>query len=116
MEIWVAGNKEEAFSRIVAEDEAYQEGKKLVEKLKDVLPPEQFLLLCRQLSAAKWLPAKQLKPEGKTWQDICTEATSPVKENFWKNRKRQETDEAKGRVNVPPKLSLKFSEHKSIIR
>jgi GTP-binding protein LepA len=34
MEILIAGKKEEAFSKIVAEDEAYFEGKKVVEKLK----------------------------------------------------------------------------------
>ena len=39
MEILIAGKKEEAFSKIVAEDEAYAEGKRVVEKLKDVLPP-----------------------------------------------------------------------------
>ena len=34
--VWIAGKKEEALSRIVAEDEAYFEGKRVVEKLKDV--------------------------------------------------------------------------------
>ncbi|KKQ97058.1 MAG: Elongation factor 4 [Parcubacteria group bacterium GW2011_GWC2_39_11] len=42
LEILVAGEKKEAFSKIIPESEAFREGKFLVEKLKSVLPPEQF--------------------------------------------------------------------------
>jgi len=42
LDILIAKEKEEAFSRIVDRDEAYNEGKTIVSKLKEVLPPEQF--------------------------------------------------------------------------
>ena len=42
MDILLAGEVVEALSRIVPKDRAYEEGKKLVEKIKDIIPAEQF--------------------------------------------------------------------------
>ena len=61
MEILIAGQKEEAFSRIVAEDEAYVEGKKMVEKLKDVLPPEQFSVALQAAIGGKVIARETIK-------------------------------------------------------
>ena len=53
MEILVANKKEEAFSRIVSEDEAFRDGKNLVEKLKEVLVPEQFSIALQAVIGGK---------------------------------------------------------------
>jgi len=42
LDILILGRKEEAFSRIVPEEEAQKEGKRIVEKLKDILPPQLY--------------------------------------------------------------------------
>ena len=42
LEILVAGKKEEAFSKIVRQESAFDEGKKLVQKLKEVLPGQLY--------------------------------------------------------------------------
>ncbi len=42
MDIVLAGEGVEALSRIVPRDRAYEDGKKLVEKIKDTIPAEQF--------------------------------------------------------------------------
>ncbi len=42
LEILIAGQEEEAFSRIVPKDKAQAEGKRMVEKLKEVLPTQMF--------------------------------------------------------------------------
>ena len=42
LDIMILGRKEEAFSRIVPEEEAQKEGKRIVEKLKDILPPQLY--------------------------------------------------------------------------
>ena len=42
LDIMLAGEKVEAFSRIVPRDRAEREGRKLVDKIKEVLPPESF--------------------------------------------------------------------------
>jgi GTP-binding protein LepA len=61
MEILIAGKKEEAFSKIVAEDEAYAEGKRVVEKLKDVLPPQMFTVALQAASGGKITSRKKAK-------------------------------------------------------
>ncbi len=53
LEIFIAGKKEEALSRIVAEDDAYLEGKKLVEKLKEALPVQQFTVALQAVIGGK---------------------------------------------------------------
>jgi GTP-binding protein LepA len=42
LEILIAGEKEELFSKIVDKDKAFEEGKKLLLKLKNVFPQQQF--------------------------------------------------------------------------
>jgi len=42
LEILIAGQEEEAFARIVPKEKAQTEGKRIVEKLKEVLPPQMF--------------------------------------------------------------------------
>ncbi len=42
--VLLAGKPVEAFTRIVARASAHEEGKRIVEKLKEVLPPQQFAL------------------------------------------------------------------------
>ena len=42
LEILIAGEKKEAFSRIVPARNASEEGRKIVVKLKDILPPQLF--------------------------------------------------------------------------
>jgi len=42
LEIHIAGQKEEAFSQVVSRDKAYRDGKRITEKLKELLPPQLF--------------------------------------------------------------------------
>jgi len=42
LDVLILGNKEEALSRIVPETEAEEEGRKIVEKLKNALPPQLY--------------------------------------------------------------------------
>jgi len=65
LEVWIAGNPEEAFSKIVSEDEAYREGKFLVEKLKEVLPPEQFSVALQAVVQGKVLARETIKARRK---------------------------------------------------
>jgi GTP-binding protein LepA len=53
LEILIAGKKEEAFSKIVPEEEAASEGRKLAAKLKEVLPPQMFALAIQAVLGGK---------------------------------------------------------------
>ncbi|MEK7103892.1 MAG: translation elongation factor 4, partial [Patescibacteria group bacterium] len=44
VDVLVAGEKEEAFAKILTKEKAFSEIKKFLEKLKEVLPPQQFAL------------------------------------------------------------------------
>jgi GTP-binding protein LepA len=107
MEILVAGQKEEALSRIVAEDEAYFEGKKLVEKLKDVLPPEQFSVALQaaiggKVIARETISARRKDVTGYLYGGDVTRKNKLLE----KQRKGKKLMKAKGRVNIPSKAFL----------
>jgi len=107
MEIWVAGQREEAFSRIVAEDEAYGEGKKLVEKLKDVLPPEQFSVALQavingKVIARETISAKRKDVTGYLYGGDVTRKNKLLE----KQKKGKKLMKQKGRVNIPSKAFL----------
>jgi len=107
MEIWVAGNKEEAFSRIVAEEEAYSEGKKLVEKLKDVLPPEQFSVALQAVLGGKVIARETIKARRKDVTGYLYGGDVTRKRKLLeKQKKGKKLLKQKGRVNIPTKAFL----------
>ena len=107
MEILVAGQKEEAFSKIVAEDEAYSEGKRLVEKLKDVLPPEQFSVALQAIIGGKVIARETISARRKDVTGYLYGGDVTRKNKLLeKQRKGKKLMKAKGRVNVPTKAFL----------
>lgn len=61
MEILVSGRKEEAFSKIVARGEAFDEGKRMVNKLKDVLPPQLYAVALQACVSGKIIARETIK-------------------------------------------------------
>ncbi|MFC1630063.1 translation elongation factor 4 [Patescibacteria group bacterium] len=53
LDILIAGKKEDAFSKIVPKEKAHIEGRKIVKKLKEVLPPQQFALPLQAVLSGK---------------------------------------------------------------
>ena len=107
MEIWIAGKKEEAFSRIVAEDEAYFEGKKMVEKLKDVLPPEMFSVALQAVIGGKVIARETIKAYMKDVAGYLYGGDITRKNKLRdKQKKGKKLMKEKGRVEVPTKAFL----------
>jgi GTP-binding protein LepA len=107
MEILIAGHKEEAFSKIVAEDEAQAEGKRVVEKLKDVLPPEQFSVALQaaiggKIIARETISARRKDVTGYLYGGDVTRKNKLLE----KQKKGKKLMKAKGSVNVPTKAFL----------
>jgi GTP-binding protein LepA len=65
LEILIAGRKEEAFSKIVSKGKVYQEGSKLVKKLKEILPPQQFSVALQATVSGKIIARETIKARGK---------------------------------------------------
>jgi GTP-binding protein LepA len=107
MEILIAGQKEEAFSRIVAEDESYREGKKLVEKLKDVLPPEQFSVALQAAIGGKIIARETIKARRKDVTGYLYGGDVTRKRKLLeKQKKGKKLMKQKGSVNIPTKAFL----------
>ncbi|MEW6407837.1 MAG: translation elongation factor 4 [Patescibacteria group bacterium] len=61
LEILVAGDKVDAFSRIVPHPEAYQQGKNLVNRLKEVIPAQNFPVALQAVVGGKILARQTIK-------------------------------------------------------
>jgi GTP-binding protein LepA len=107
MEILIAGKKEEAFSKIVAEDEAYQEGKKVVEKLKEVLPTQMFTVALQAAIGGKIIARETIKAYMKDVAGYLYGGDITRKNKLRdKQKKGKKLMKEKGRVNVPTKVFL----------
>ena len=62
LDILVAGERVEAFSRIVPRQQAYSEGKRLVEKLKEVLPRQNFAVALQAAIGGKIIARETIRP------------------------------------------------------
>jgi GTP-binding protein LepA len=107
MEILIAGKREEAFSKIVAEDEAYAEGKRVVEKLKDVLPPQMFTVALQAAIGGKIIARETIKAYMKDVAGYLYGGDVNRKNKLRnKQKKGKKLMKEKGTVNVPTKAFL----------
>ncbi|MFA5878444.1 MAG: translation elongation factor 4 [Candidatus Staskawiczbacteria bacterium] len=109
MEIWIAGKKEEAFSKIVAEEDAYEDGKFLVEKLKEVLPPEQFSVALQAVISGKVIARETVKARRKDVTGYLYGGDVSRKRKLLEKQKRgKKLLKQKGKVEVPHQAFLEI--------
>jgi len=109
MEILIAGHKEEALSKIVAEDEAYSEGKRVVEKLKDVLPPQMFSVALQAAIGGKIIARETIKAYMKDVAGYLYGGdVSRKKKLLEKQKKGKEKMQERASVNIPHHVFLEM--------
>ncbi|HLD70679.1 MAG TPA: translation elongation factor 4 [Negativicutes bacterium] len=109
MEIWIAGRPEEAFSRIVEEHDAYEQGKKLVEKLKDALPTQLFSVALQAVIGGKIIARETISASRKdVTGHLYGGDKSRKKKLLEKQKKGKALMKDKGKVNVPAKTFLEI--------
>jgi len=109
LEIFIAGKKEEALSRIVAEDDAYLEGKKLVEKLKEALPVQQFTVALQAVIGGKIIARETISARRKDVTGYLYGGDVTRKKKLLeKQKKGKKLMKAKGSVNIPSKAFLEI--------
>lgn len=109
MEILIAGRPEEAFSRIVDENQAYEQGKKLVEKLKDTLPPQQFAVALQAAIGGKIIARETISARRKDVTGYLYGGDVTRKKKLLeKQKKGKALLKEKGRVTVPTKTFLEI--------
>ncbi len=107
MDILIAGKRESAFSKIVPKSKIYEEGRKLVEKIKENLPPQQFAVPIQAAVGGKIIARETIKARRK-------DVTAPLyggdvtrKKKLLEKQKRGKKELAKkGKVRIPSKVFL----------
>ncbi len=109
LEIYIAGKKEEALSRVVAEDDAYTEGKKLVEKLKTTLPSQQFSVALQAVIGGKVIARETISARRKDVTGYLYGGDVSRKKKLLEKQKRgKKLLKEKGKINIPSKTFLEI--------
>jgi len=107
MEVLIAGEKKKAFSKIVPKSRVYQEGKKLVKKIKDNLPPQQFSIAIQAIVGGDIVARETVKPRRK---DVIASLYggdySRKRKLLEKQKKGKKKLKQKGKVKIPSEVFL----------
>jgi GTP-binding protein LepA len=107
MDILVAGQVVEAFSRIVHRDKAYEEGKRLVKKLKEVLPRQNFAVSLQAALGSKIIARENISALRKDVTGYLYGGDVTRKKKLLeKQKKGKKKMKELGRVNIPTKVFL----------
>jgi len=108
LDILVAGQKVEAFSRIVHRDKAYQEGKALVKKLKEVMPAQLFAVSLQAVVAGRIIARENIKAWRKDVTGYLYGGDYSRKRKLLEKQKRGKKKMKQfGQVNIPEEVFLK---------
>ncbi len=113
LEILIAGKKEEAFSRIVSKNEAEKEGRAVVKKLKEFLPPQLFSVPLQAILGGKIIARETLRARGK---DVIAPLYggdyTRKKKLLEKQKKGKKELKEKGKVRIPSRVFLEIFKNK----
>ena len=109
LEILIAGKKQEAFSKIVSNDEAYQQGKKAVEKLKEFLPAQLFSVPLQAMVSGRIIARETLSSRGKNViAGLYGGDYSRKRKVLEKQKKGKKALKQKGEVQISQSVFLKM--------
>ncbi|MDP3982114.1 MAG: translation elongation factor 4 [bacterium] len=105
LEFRIAGNMEEAFASIVPREHAQREGKKIVEKLRDLLPPQQFDVPLQAMLGGKVIARETIRARRK-------DVTAPLyggditrkRKLLDRQKKGKKELQGKAQLHIPPKV------------
>ncbi|MBU1102808.1 translation elongation factor 4 [Patescibacteria group bacterium] len=108
LDILVAGEKVEAFSRIVPRAKALSEGRAIVERLKDVLPAQLFTVALQAAVGGKILARETIRARRKDVTGYLYGGDVTRKRKLLeKQKKGKKKMLSRGRVNIPQDVFLK---------
>jgi GTP-binding protein LepA len=113
LDILILGKKEEAFSRIVPEKEAFQEGREIIQKLKETLSPQLFSLPLQAAIGGKIIARETIKAKRKDVLASLYGGDYTRKRKLLEKQKKGKKElAAKGRIRIPPKVFLEIFKSK----
>ncbi|MDP2647985.1 MAG: translation elongation factor 4 [Candidatus Yanofskybacteria bacterium] len=109
LDILVADDMVEPFSRIVPRDKAYYEGRLLVEKLKEIIPPQWFQVALQAVIGGKIIARETIRARRKDVTGYLYGGDVTRKMKLLKKQKRgKKKMEEMGKVNIPHDVFLKM--------
>jgi len=107
MDILVAGEKVEAFSRIVPREKAFALGKKMVEKLKNSIPKENFAIALQAVVGGKVIARETVQAYRKDVTEKLYGGDVTRKRKLLEKQKKGKKKLKKiGKVNIPSEAFL----------
>ncbi len=109
LDIFVAGDMVEPFSRIVPKEKAYYEGRVMVAKLKEVIPPQWFEVAIQAVIGGKIIARESIRARRKdvTGYLYGGDVTRKMK-LLEKQKKGKKKMKEMGRVDIPQEVFLKM--------
>lgn len=109
MDILIAGEKEEAFSRVVYRDAAQKEGRKIVERLKEVLPPQLFSVALQAVISGQIVARETISAQRRDVIAPLYGGDYTRKKKLLERQKKGKKElKAKGQVRIPAKVFLEM--------
>lgn len=109
LEIWTAGENQDALSVIVPRKDAYKEGKAIVEKLKNTLPPQLFEVALQAVVEGKILARETLKAQRRDVTGALYGGDVTRKKKLLEKQKKGKKElKSKGKVAIPSKVFLEL--------
>ena len=107
LDVLIAGEKEEAFSKIVSRKKVQQEGKALVERLKEVIPPQMFVISIQAAVGGKIIARENIRAMRKDVTGYLYGGDYTRKRKLLEKQKRgKKKMKATGKVNIPQEAFL----------
>jgi GTP-binding protein LepA len=109
LEVLVAGKKEETFSRIVPRERAFEEGQKIVRKLKEVLPPQLFSVPLQAAVSGKIIARETIKARRRDVIAPLYGGDYTRKRKLLEKQKKGKIElREKAKIRIPPKVYLEI--------
>jgi len=109
LEILIAREKKEAFSKIVLRNQAFKEGKKILSKLKEILPPQLFSVPLQAVVGGKIIARETIRARRKdVLAPLYGGDYSRKRKLLKKQKKGKKKLKEKGRIKIPPKIFLEI--------
>ncbi len=102
LEILVAGERQETFSKIVSRGRAYQEGKRIIEKLKEILPAQLFSVPLQAVVSGKVIARETIRAQRKDVIASLYGGDYTRKRKLLEKQKRGKLKlKEKGKISIP---------------
>jgi len=109
LEILIAEEKEEAFSKIVPRARVFKEGKKIISKLKEISPPQLFSVPLQAALEGKIIARETIKAKRKdVLQPLYGGDYTRKRKLLEKQKRGKKKLKEKGRVRLSPKVFLEM--------